>query len=67
LIENPEEEKFNEIYQLGIKLARKHHYRFPIHKFEQLVAEVPSEYEMSKCPLEEDKVIQEYVDFLFKR
>ncbi|MDD2777248.1 MAG: hypothetical protein PHU06_14995, partial [Gallionella sp.] len=67
LKDSSQKDKFDEIFQKGIGLARKHYYRFQIYKFEQLVAETPSEYDMNKYPLPEELDFDGYADFLLKK
>ncbi len=59
-------EKFDEIFQLGIGLARKHHYRFKLYKFEELVAKTSHEYDMDNYPLPEYIDLDGYANFLLK-
>lgn len=66
LKDSPQKDKFDEIFQVGIGLARKHHYRFQIYKFEQLVTDTPSEYDMNNYPLLEELDFDGHVNSLLK-
>ena len=66
LKDSQQKDKFDEIFQMGIGLARKHYYRFQIYKFEQLVADTPSEYDMNNYPLPEELDFDGYANFLLK-
>lgn len=58
--------KFNEVFQLGIKLAREYHYRFLIYRFEELTVTTSQKYDMNRYPLPEEVDFDGYARFLLK-
>jgi hypothetical protein len=58
--------KFNDIYQSGLKLSQKHHYRFLQYRFEELVQPSGLAYDSHNYPLPDNQDFSEYINFLIK-
>ncbi|XCN72258.1 MAG: hypothetical protein Q3M24_18430 [Candidatus Electrothrix aestuarii] len=62
-----EADNFSEVYQRGLKLAKKHHYRFLQYRFEELANPTGKPYDARNYPLPDNQDFSEYIDFLIKQ
>ncbi|WPD21249.1 MAG: SIR2 family protein [Candidatus Electrothrix scaldis] len=57
-------DKFSEIYQRGLDLTEKHHYRFLQYRFEELANPTGQPYDARNYPLPDNQDFSEYINFL---
>jgi hypothetical protein len=66
-LQEQEQAEFENIYQKGLALSQKHHYRFLQYRFEQLLNPTGKPYSTEDCPLPNNEDFTNYIQKLIRK